>query len=223
MTPVLVVAPHPDDETLGCGGSLLRHRALGDEVHWLIVTGMHREQGYSGQLIADRETEIAKVSEHYGMTSVHCLNLPTTRLDAMPLSDVIEPIAAVFERVMPAIAYLPFAGDAHSDHRLVAAACGACVKPFRNSSIREILIYETLSETDFQIDPSQAPFRPNLYVDIAPHLEGKLAALRLYPGEIGEFPFPRSPEAVEALARKRGVEAGMAAAEAFMIARKVLK
>ena len=223
MTQVLVVAPHPDDETLGCGGSLLRHRAHGDDVHWLIVTDMREELGYTRERIAEREEEIAGISAHYGLVGVHRLGLPATRLDAIPLSEVIEAVAGVFERVAPDVAYVPFAGDVHSDHRAVAAASGACVKWFRNPSIREILVYETLSETDFQIDPSQAPFRPNLYVDITPHLEGKLAAVGLYPSETGEFPFPRSPEAIEALARKRGAEAGLQAAEAFMIARKIRK
>ena len=115
----------------------------------------------------------------------------------------------------------PFHGDVHSDHRIVSEACVACVKWFRNSFTRELLVYETPSETDFQLDPTQLTFRPNLYVDISPYLDRKLEAVRLYPDETGDFPFPRSSEAVEILARKRGTEAGLKAAEAFMIARQV--
>jgi len=214
---VLVVAPHPDDETLGCGGSLLRHSTKGDEVHWLIITAMTPDQGFSAERIASRDKEIEMVAACYGIAGIHRLDLPTTRLDMLALGDVIAEVGVIFTEVKPEILYLPFRADAHSDHRVVYDACMAHAKWFRTPSLKEVLIYETPSETDFQSDLSVQPFHPNLYVDIAPYLEQKLDIMAMYKGESGEFPFPRSREAIEAQARKRGAESGFNAAEGFMI------
>ena len=220
MSRVLVVAPHPDDETLGCGGALLRHRAEGDSVHWLIVTAMREELGYGPERIAARDKEIDAVAKHYGFAGVHRLGLPTTRLDTLPLAEVIEAIAAVLKEVAPETLYVPFGGDAHSDHRVAFDACISGSKWFRAPALTEVLAYETLSETDFRPDPAAAAFRPNLFVDIEAHLDGKIRALRLYEDENRPFPFPRSEEAIVALARKRGTDSGFRAAEAFLILRQ---
>ena len=214
---VLVVAPHPDDETLGCGGTLLRHVAEGDETYWLIITAMNPEQGFSSDRIESRASEIKEVSQQYRFNSVHQLGLPTTRLDTLALGDVVAAVGAVMAELQPETLYLPFRADAHSDHRIVYDGCIAHAKWFRTPSLREVHIYETPSETDFQSDLGMQPFHPNLYVDIAPYLEKKMEIMAMYKGESGEFPFPRSREALEALARKRGAESGYLAAEGFMI------
>ena len=216
MNTILVVAPHPDDETLGCGGAVLRHLHEGCQVHWLIVTDITPELGYNSGQIADREKEIAKVAEFLGFAEVHRLGFPTTRLDSLPSGDIVSGIAKVIEKTACRMIYLPFIGDAHSDHRVVFEAGAACSKWFRRSSLRIVRAYETPSETDFGRNPCCAGFRPNLFLDITPHLEGKVAALKLYRGETDEFPFPRSEEAIRALAALRGAASGFRAAEAFM-------
>ncbi len=220
MADILVVAPHPDDETLGCGGSLLRHGGNGDSVHWLIATAMREDLGYTPERMAAREAEIEAVTRHYAFAGVHRLGFPTTGLDTLPLRELIAAVANVLDRVRPEILYLPFPDDAHSDHRIVFNACAACSKWFRSPFLREILSYETLSETNFGLDP-QANFRPNLYVDIHDHLDGKIDAMRLYAGETADLPFPRSDAAIRALAQLRGSESGYRAAEAFMILKQL--
>lgn len=220
MKKILVVAPHPDDETLGCGGSIFRHIENGDQVHWLIVTKMCSEDGFDLEKIKSRDKEISLISDTYNFSDVHQLNFRTTRLDVYPVAEVVSQIGTVFDEVQPDVVYLPFRADAHSDHRIVYDACSANTKWFRSSYLNEILVYETPSETEFQSDFTVTPFRPNLYVDIAPYLNKKLDAMSLYKGESGEFPFPRSCEALEVLAKKRGVESGFFAAEAFMIIKK---
>ena len=222
MTRVLVVAPHPDDEALGCGGALLRHRSQGDETHWLIVTAMTPELGYSPARIAARQREIERAAAHFGFAGVHALRFPAARLDTLPLADVIEKIAAVFRRVEPETLYLPFAGDAHSDHRVVFDACAACTKGFRYPSIRRIRVYETLSETELGLVPAATGFHPNLFIDISEHLDGKVSAMRIYENEMGDFPFPRSEEAIRGLAAFRGAAAGCRAAESFMTLKEIL-
>lgn len=119
------------------------------------------------------------------------------------------------------IGYHPAALPKNRGRHPVFRAASACTKRFRYSSITSVRAYETLSETNFGIAPTELSFRPNLYVDISDHLDAKLDTLSLYVGETGDHPFPRSAEAVEALARLRGSEAGVPAAEAFMILREV--
>lgn len=218
---VLVVAPHPDDETLGCGGSLLRHRAQGDVVHWLIGTESDPAAGFSDAYRSQRETQIRQVAAHYGFAGVHRLGFAATRIDAVPLGDLVQAVRAVLHAVQPAVVYLPFRDDAHSDHRVLFDAAQAGLKWFRNRALREVLVYETLSETGYHLAPDAAAFKPTLYVDITPHLEGKLAAMALYESEIAHPPFPRSEAALRAQALLRGSECGCAAAEAFIVARQL--
>lgn len=222
MSRILVVAPHPDDETLGCGGTLLRHRAEGDELHWLIVTAMTREAGFSDERIAVREDEISRVANYFGFAAVHSLGFPATLLDGVRRADLIAAVSSVFESAAPDSVYLPFPGDAHSDHKVTFEACTPSTKWFRRPCVKGVYCYETLSETEFGLAPDLVPFRPTRFVDIGGHIDGKIEALGLYESELGEFPFPRSEEAVRALASFRGSSAGCRAAEAFMILREIV-
>jgi LmbE family N-acetylglucosaminyl deacetylase len=219
---ILVVAPHPDDETLGCGGTLLRHRAAGDRVHWLLMTAMKKESGYGASDIARRRKEIAAVAKRYGFSGTHELNFATSRLDELPMRELVDAVGAVVRKVAPACLYLPHPGDVHSDHRVAFEATAACAKWFRFPSVKAVLAYETLSETEFSIDPGAAPFRPQRYVDISAQLEKKLEIMALYASELRAFPFPRSEQAVRALAALRGSAAGVNAAEAFMVLKEIL-
>ncbi len=218
MRTVLGVAPHPDDETLGCGGTLLRHRDDGCALHWLIATQASAGEGVSQAWVEQRERTIERVAEAYGMAEVHRLGAPATRLDAVPLADLVGATSEVFSKVAPHVVYLPHPGDAHSDHRRAFEMCASGGKWFRQASVEEIYAYETLSETRFGLDDRQ-PFRPTAYVDVSMWLERKLEILREYSTELAAFPFPRSEESTEALARVRGAESGFEAAEAFQLLR----
>lgn len=220
MTIVLVIAAHPDDETLGCGGTLLRHRAEGDVIHWLIVTEMTPALGENDSRRKAREREIEAVTGHYGFASVRRLGFAAAALDRVPMADLVTALSSVIADARAETLYLPFQGDVHSDHRLVAEASLSAAKSFRQPSVRRLLAYETLSETEFQAAPGAPVFTPNLFVDVSPHLSGKLAAMCLYPSEMAPFPFPRSEEAMVALARYRGSTAGCQAAEAFQLLRE---
>jgi N-acetylglucosamine malate deacetylase 1 len=216
---VLVVAPHPDDETLGCGGTLLRLAQSGAQLAWLIVTGISREGGFSDERVKERDAEIEKVSSLFGFKEVFNLKLPTRQLDRVPIQDLMGQFSAVYRSFKPEQVFLPNRSDVHTDHRIVFDAGAACSKWFRFPSVQRVLAYETLSETDFALGESSI-FRPNYFVDISDHLERKLEILQLYKSEIDEFPFPRSVEAVRALARLRGSTAGCKAAEAFQLLRE---
>lgn len=213
---VLVVAPHPDDETLGVGGAIARYIKSGAHVHWAIVTEMNEGLGYSQSDINRRNKEIESVGKLYGITQIHKLGFSTTTLDTVPRGQLVEGIKKVVDEVKPEIMYVPFGGDSHSDHSAVFQACASAGKWFRAPSLRCIRAYETLSETESALSPGGTTFRPNSYVDITESLSTKLEAMALYLGETGTFPFPRSNEAIIAQARFRGTSAGVEAAEAFM-------
>ena len=215
---ILAIAPHPDDETIGAGGLLLRAAQAGREIHWLIVTAMRPEDGWLAELMTRRDAEIEAVAREFGFAGVHRLGLPTTRLDTLPLADVVAAIGQVVTKVRPQIILLPHRGDAHSDHQVVHDAGAACAKWFRYPSVQWALVYETLSETDAAIQQTM-PFRPDIYVDIGDHLERKIAITRHFAGEFHPFPFPRSEIAVRAQGQVHGAAAGYHAAEAFMLLR----
>jgi LmbE family N-acetylglucosaminyl deacetylase len=217
MSTILVVAPHPDDETLGCGGTLLRHVAAGDAVHWLIVTHLSETVGTSAERIATREQEIEQVAVRYGMAGTTNLEFPTTRLDTIPIGDLVASIGEVVQAVEPHIVYLPFRNDIHTDHALVFDAAASCTKWFRYPSIQRVLAYETLSETDFALDPDVAGFRPTVFVDVTNYLDKKIEIMHIFESEMGTAPFPRSEAVLRSLATLRGAAAGYDAAEAFML------
>jgi len=213
---ILVVAPHADDEVLGCGGVMRRHARRGDQVHWLLVTepppGM-----IDAARRAAREDQIARVAQALGVGDrLHRAGLPAAGLMEVGSGRLVAALGAVFDEVAPDTLYLPFRNDAHDDHAAVFDAGWAAAKSFRRPGIRRILAYETLSETD-HANPLRGPgFQPTHFADISAHLDAKLAAAAIYAEEMGAFPFPRSAEALTAQARRHGAAAGFEAAEAFM-------
>ncbi|WP_135081381.1 PIG-L family deacetylase [Terasakiella sp. SH-1] len=213
---ILVIAPHPDDETLGCGGTLLKHKANGDRIHWLIITCMNVEQGFSAERIRNRKVEIVEVSKQFQFDSVFELNYPSTLLDTIPMSDFVLRISDVIKEIKPEVVYLPHGGDIHSDHYAVYQSAKPCIKWFRYPSIKRTYIYETISETDFSL-PDSSFFQPNVFINISEFIDKKIEIMKIYGGEMKEFPFPRSERAIRALAEQRGSQVGCHAAEAFML------
>jgi LmbE family N-acetylglucosaminyl deacetylase len=220
MNTVLVIAPHPDDETLGCGGTLLRHIREGESVHWLIVTAITEEAGFTVERIASREAEIEEVARRYGFDGVHRLGLDTTQLDAIPMALLVGGMSDVFRSVNPNVVYLPYRHDVHTDHAAVFDAAVACTKWFRYPSVQRVLVYETLSETDFNLNPDVVGFRPNVFVDVTDYVDEKIAIMNVFESEMGDYPFPRSDVALRALGEVRGAASGFRSAEAFMLLRE---
>jgi LmbE family N-acetylglucosaminyl deacetylase len=182
---------------------------------------MSEESGYSREAITRRKKELEDVARLFGFASVVNMNFPTTRLDKASMADLIEMIGDFFRQTNPTVIYAPYRGDVHSDHKIVFDAVAACTKWFRHGSRKRVLAYETLSETDFEMDPGSGGFRPNVFVDIGEHLDKKIEIMRTYSGELGTFPFPRSEEAIRALAALRGAAAGCIAAEAFLLLKEI--
>lgn len=215
---VLIIAVHPDDETLGCGGTLLKHKANGDEIHWLICTTINKNHYY----YKIREKEIEKVSALYSFDSVHNLGLETMRVDEYSISELIEKISKVINEVQPNIIYLPFKSDVHSDHRKIFEVSYSCTKSFRYPFIKKVYMMETLSETEFAPSISDLSFIPNSFNDISEFFEKKLDIMKLFESEMGIHPFPRSEENIRALATFRGASSGCIYAESFMLLKEIL-
>jgi LmbE family N-acetylglucosaminyl deacetylase len=215
----IVIAPHPDDEVLGVGGTLLRRKAVGEKVAWLIVTAISVPSGWGEGKVIQRAEEIKRITELFDFDEVFPLNFPTTQLDQVPMSDLVAGISNVFRSFEPEEVFVPHPSDVHTDHRIVFDAVSSCTKWFRYPSVKRVLAYETLSETDFALGTDQS-FRPNVFVGIEPFLNGKLRAMDIYASELGAFPFPRSHETIRALATLRGAASGFKAAEAFELLRE---
>lgn len=215
----IVVAPHPDDEVLGVGGTLLRRKAEGAKVAWLIATSISVEFGWSEEKVKQRADEIKRVAALFDFDEVFALNFPTTKLDRVPTNDLVAGVSNVFNLFEPEEVFVPHPSDVHTDHRIVFDAVASCTKWFRYPSIKRVLAYETLSETDFSVSSGQG-FRPNVFFDIQPFLNDKLRAMDIYSSELGTIPFPRSHEAIRALATLRGAASGYMAAEAFELLRE---
>ena len=223
MNKVLFIAPHPDDETLSCAGTILRHRRDGDEIHWLIMTTISESAGYTAERVISREKEIAKVSKAYSFDEVHRMKYIATTLDTIPRVTLIDEISKIIHRIKPQIIYLPYRGDIHSDHQVVFDTVASCTKSFRYPSIRRVRVYETLSETEFGIRTDDMGFRPNLWIDISDFIDKKIEIMRLYKNEINEHPFPRSERNMRSLATLRGATVSCEAAEAFMQLKDIVK
>ena len=216
MNKVLIVTPHPDDETLGCSGAIQKHIKNGDKVYWLILTEMKIENGWNKVLIKDRKKEIMQVNKAYGFQKKYELNLSTGSLAQEDFSKLIATIGKIIKSNKIETIYTPFIEDIHTDHFIASKVIAACSKWFRYPSIKKILMYETLSETNFNFMTSNT-FKPNTYIDISNYINKKIKIFKIYKSENGAHPFPRSNESIKSLALLRGSESGFTFAEAFIL------
>ncbi len=214
---VLIVAVHPDDETLGCGGTLLKHKDNKDETHLLIATSLDKKHSYYEK----REKEIDQVTKLYGFSSVNNLRLKAMRVDEYSMSELVIKISNLINNIMPNIIYLPFIHDIHSDHRKIFEAAFSCTKSFRYPFLKKIYMMETLSETEFAPSLTNSSFCPNTFVDITKYIEKKIEIMNIYQSEIGEHPFPRSKKNIKALATLRGASCCSEYAESFMLLKEI--
>jgi len=213
---VLVIAPHPDDETLGCGGSIFRHKDEGDEIYWTIVTSIASDDGWPEKKVLDRKKEIEQISKTYNFSDTFNLNIPAAKVDTLPISTIVNKISKVFNSIKPEIIYIPNAKDVHTDHQLIALALQSTFKWFRYPYIKRILMYETPSETDFNF-LEKNNFQPQVFLDISKYIDKKIKTMEIYKDEMGEYPFPRSERVIRALSVIRGSQSGYDAAEAFQL------
>lgn len=220
---VLVIAAHPDDEVLGCGGTIARHVANGDTVHILIAAegATSRPGDDFSEELKNLTTAAHKAAEALGAGEPKLLALPDNKLDTLALLDIVQRIeqaVAIFE---PDTIYTHHGGDLNRDHRIIHQAAITACRPLPGSLVRRIYTFEVLSSTEWGSADTGAPFNPVHFVDISNEIQRKKAAFECYAMEMREFPHPRSWEAVEAQMHLRGAAAGLLAAEAFQVVRQI--
>ena len=217
---VLVVAPHPDDETLGVGGTIAKYSAQGNEVFVLMVSG-HLPPIYSRKAYEETVSEAYSAFSVLGVEKSEFLEIPATMIGDQPLHKVNARISKVVNDFNPHIVLCPYP-DRHIDHRLVFDSVMVATRPVGvGKDIEIIAAYETLSETHWNAPHIEPNFTPNWVVDISDHISKKLNALECYKSQISEFPGPRSIEAVDALAKFRGSQAGFGFGEGLHIVRMI--
>lgn len=225
MAQVLVVSAHPDDEVLGCGGTIARHAEAGDAVQVLIVAeGATSRQGQRDRSqAAEQLSSLAQAAETagaiLGATGVELLNLPDNRLDSLDRLDLIKCIEERTAWHQPQVVYVHHAGDVNIDHRRLHEAVITACRPTPGQSVRQLLSYEVASSTEWQPPGSAPAFQPNWFVDITAQWTRKRQALEAYAAEMRPWPHARSITALEHLARWRGAQVGVQAAEAFCLLR----
>lgn len=225
MEKILVFAPHPDDEVLGCGGTIAKHIAQGAEVTVCVMTcgkppifddTMAKENGWPHTLYP----EICKSHALLGVKETIFLQFPATAMETVPRYEMNGKVCQVINKVQPDIVYIPHFGDMQKDHAITVEAVMVAVRPKGAYRVPLVYAYETLSETEWNVPHSANAFIPNVFVDISDYLDTKLKAMECYQSQLGAFPDPRSLEAVEALAKLRGSTMNAKAAEAFMLLRE---
>ncbi len=222
---VVVVAAHPDDEVLGCGGTIARLARAGRPVHILLIADGESSRapavGSTAHDVAGRATAAEAACTALGCASVTQLGLPDNRLDGVELLDIVQRIEEFMQRHRPSTVFTHHAGDVNVDHRVVHDAVLAACRPQPGHPVEELAFFEVPSSTEWRPPGSAPAFQPNWFVDISSTLPARLAAMQCYAAELRPFPHPRSIEAIEALARWRGACAGMPAAEAFVLGRRL--
>ena len=223
---ILTVAAHPDDEILGCGGTMARLSEEGHEVRTLILAEGATSRDHVRNR-GERQSDLTKLgeaatqaAEALGVESVELFDLPDNRMDSIDLLDVVKRIEEKIDQYQPDTVFTHFSADLNIDHRIVNDAVVTACRPQPGQVVKEILLFEVPSATDYQIVAGRAPFTPNLFFALSDsQFRKKMEAIRHYAGEMRPFPHARSEQSIEALAAVRGSQVGVPRAEAFMVGR----
>jgi N-acetylglucosamine malate deacetylase 1 len=227
MNRIMAVVAHPDDEILGCGGTLLKHIQHDDDVYVVILgEGITSRSKISSSESRDKlkelESTAERVSNFMGWKKLFTFKIADNRFDSMDLLDVVKIIEKVKNEVDPHIVYTHHFGDLNIDHRITHEAVMTAFRPLEGASCRRILIYETPSSTEWATPSVCRSFIPTVYSDITDMIDKKCKAMEMYESEIRTFPHPRSVEALKVNAQHWGINVGMKYAEAFCLIKELI-
>jgi len=217
---VLVIAPHPDDEIIGVGGTIAKRVQSGDEVYVCVVT-KGQEPLFSKESVEQVRKECREADSKLGVKETIFLDFPAVMLETVPRYQFNGKIAELVRDLAPDEVYIPHRGDMQIDHQMVVDAAMVALRPRGNNYPRRVYAYETLSETGWNVPNTTNEFIPTVYEDITDTLEAKLDAMNVFKTQLGDFPSARSIGAIEALAKYRGSTVSLMAAEAFSLIREV--
>lgn len=215
MKKILVIAPHADDEVLGCGGVLNKFK--NKKIYWMLLTQIYLpNKHYNKKLINQKNLEVEKIAKKIGVKKLFKLGFEASKLNKKDLPSLIESISFILKKIKPDTIFAPYLHDAHSDHFFTTYALNHILKSFRYDFVERCYLYETLSETNLSFVKNKN-FKPNVYFDISNNINSKLELLKIYKSEIKKHPFPRSQQSVKSLALLRGSESNYKYAEAFQL------
>ena len=217
---ILVVAPHPDDEVLGCGGTIAKYADNGDDVYVAIVT-KGEEPLFKVEQVVDVRNECLKADKFLGVKETIFMDFPASMIENVPRYKFNEAFIQLIQRIRPDIVYIPHRGDMQLDHKMVVDAAMVALRPKYKHVVKRIYAYETLSETGWDVPNVTNEFIPNVYNDISKFMDKKIEAMQMFKTQLSAYPAARSSRAVEALAMYRGATVNMNAAEAFYIVREL--
>jgi LmbE family N-acetylglucosaminyl deacetylase len=223
---VLIVAAHPDDEILGCGGTIARLAQEGQNVYIAVLgegtTSRYQRREYADpQVVEAISVQCRQAAELLGAKELFMYDLPDNRFDTVPLLDVVKIIEELVKRLEPKVIFTHHGCDLNIDHVITHRAVLTATRPVAGCSVKEIYSFEVPSSTDWAFGQFQPPFLPNVFMDITTTLEAKIRAMAVYEREARSFPHPRSPESLQAIARRWGSMVGLQAAESFSMVRSI--
>lgn len=223
---ILIIAAHPDDEVLGCGGTIACLSKKGHDVYISVlgegITSRFNEREEADlELVKELHERSRLVSEILGAKDLFLYSLPDNRFDTVPLLDIVKMIEKLIEKVQPSVIYTHYGGDLNIDHQITNRAVITSTRPVKDHPVKEIYTFEVPSSTEWAFGQYQGGFNPNVFVDVSKTLDKKIEAMKIYESELRPFPHPRSPKALNVLAQYRGSTVGLKAAEGFEIVRKI--
>lgn len=229
MKTILVVAAHPDDEVLGCGGAMARFATEGNELYTLIlgegITSRYlkRKCIESKKELNDLKKQIADANQILGVKKTYAYDFPDNRFDTVPLLNIVKNIEEVKAALKPDIIFTHHYGDLNVDHQLTFKAVITASRPIKGETAKSIFSFEVPSSTEWNAPLSPECFKPNYFIDISKTFKIKTRAMSQYKSELRSFPHPRSIEAIETMAKLRGIQVGLKCAEAFEVVRLIVE
>jgi len=225
MKKILIVAAHPDDEILGCGGTMSKHVSKGDDVNVIFLTNgvssRRQNKVTMRKNIIKRKNSAIKASKIIGTNKPYFLNFYDNQLDKHPLLKIIKSIETLILKIKPHTIYTHFNNDLNIDHQITSNAVITICRPQKKSTVKKILFFEVPSSTEWQISKDEKVFNPNWFEDISDHLSKKILAIKAYKDELVDWPHSRSLKGIQSLANWRGASVGYKAAEGFILGRKI--
>lgn len=226
MSNILIIAPHADDEVLGCGGSINYFKRKGYKINIAILTNASKgdEIKYSKKYISNLRNEAIKSHKILGVNETTFYEFPAPYLDQFPIAKIADAVKNIIRKTKPKIMFIPHIGDSHVDHQIIHKACLIASRPITNYFVPLILSYETLSETEWGPKKYDLIFDPNFYISLSnKDIQKKLAAFKIYKSQIKKNYHPRSIKSIKALAQNRGSNISKEFAEAFIVIRNIIK
>lgn len=224
MSTRLVIVAHPDDEVLGCGGTIAKFSQNSDTYTLILgegITSRNNLEGQKKEKVEQLRNDAENANEILGVKEVFFESFPDNKFDTTSLLDIIKTIERYIQEIKPKIIYTHHYGDLNIDHQITHKAILTAIRPVGNYTVKKILSFEVLSSTEWNNQTQGNIFIPNTYIDISKTMDKKLAAMQCYESEIRNYPHPRSLEGIKILAQKRGLEVGLKYAEAFNLIRSV--